>query len=64
MHTMYCRYGNLLIEWDEYGSAVITRQDSGERMTLSLTEWSLLLKVMDLRGWPVCAPITHSATES
>lgn len=60
MHPMYLRYGDLLIEWDEHGHAVITRQSTAERLTLSLTEWALLLKVMDLKGWPVCPPTQHS----
>jgi hypothetical protein len=56
MHIGFVRYGDVAVEWDERGNMKLVRQDNGQHITLSVSEWAFLLKVAELRGWPVAPP--------
>jgi hypothetical protein len=50
------RHADLVIDFDAGGWVQITRQSTGHSIHLSQSEWVFLLKVADLRGWPVAPP--------
>lgn len=52
----YVRLGHLLVEWTESGDVRVVRQDNGQHIELSSSEWVYLLRVMELRGWPIAPP--------
>lgn len=56
LQLTYVRVGHIQIEWEPDGSCRITRQDNAQALVLSRSEWELLLKVAELRGWPIAAP--------
>jgi hypothetical protein len=49
------RHGDLVIDFDSGGWVQLTRQSNGQSIQLSVSEWVLLLKCAEFRGWP-CAP--------
>jgi hypothetical protein len=50
------RHGDLVIDFDSEGWVQISRQSNAMSIQLSKSEWTFLLKCVDLRGWPTCAP--------
>ena len=57
------QYGALMVSWTKEGDLRIVRQDNGQNLDMSITEWEVLLRIMDLRGWPVVPPeIVRSGT--
>jgi hypothetical protein len=56
MHIATVKYGDLCIEWDDKGNMQFTRQSDMQAIRLSASEWVFLLKVAELRGWPVAPP--------
>lgn len=58
MHVATVTYSNLSISWDATGTMTIARTDLPQSIQLTASEWVLLLKVAELRGWPVCPPQT------
>lgn len=56
MHVCTVTYGQLSVGWDSRGTLTIARTDLPQSVQLSLSEWSCLLKICELRDWPVVAP--------
>lgn len=55
------RHGDLVIDFDSAGWVQVTRQSNGMSIQLSQSEWAFVLKVADLRGWPVVPPCLYPA---
>jgi len=56
LQVYHVRYGQIVLEWERDGSLSITRQDNGMRVTLSLSEWGMLLQCAALHGYPTAPP--------
>jgi hypothetical protein len=57
------RHGDLVVDFDSAGWVQITRQSNGQSIQLSESEWIYLMKLAELRGWPV-APLPGVAIPS
>lgn len=51
------RHGDLVIDMEPNGDVQIVRQSDMTAIRLSLTEWTYLMAVADIHGWPVAPPI-------
>ena len=56
MLPTFIRHGDLVIELESDESVRITRQSNAQAVALSISEWTYLLKVAELHGWPVAPP--------
>jgi hypothetical protein len=61
MHATSIRHADLVVDFDASGWVQVTRQSTGHSIQLSQSEWIFLLKVADLRGWPVAPPAPVAA---
>jgi hypothetical protein len=49
-------YGDLAVERDDRCEISITRQSTGQRVTLSISEWTYLCQLLDVLTLPVAPP--------
>jgi hypothetical protein len=63
MHVATVTYSSLSISWDATGTMTIARTDAPQSIQITVSEWVLLMKIAELRGWPVAAPGVVSALQ-
>lgn len=50
------KHGDLVVDFDASGWVQIARQTNGQALQLSQTEWVYILRLAELRGWPMAPP--------
>ena len=49
--------GDIRVEFESANSAKIIRQDNGQVVELSLSEWNFLIAVAPIAKWPTVSPM-------